>query len=505
MTASHGVPGPPRASSRPVVRSFRGLACRGAGVNTGVPRLRALNAGGAPLRCAGVERRLQAPERLLQQRSRTRQVHPGEAPSLRTEDRPVLEAQLGFVQQEGLEVTCRNAGAPEVEPGEIRPLDGSGSDIQFRAVAEEGPQGPGVFAQVGEHLVEPRPPTAPGGFRGRRTERIHPVDAGPVAGAPEGVPHFLVRDHEAGGLEAREVERLARRRTHDRSRHYPVLQGPVLQAEPGGEGSSVQHQIRMDLVGHHDEVVSLRDPRELAQLPRSPDPAHRVLRTAQERHSRLRLRRQLLEPLEIEPVRIPRRVFRRVLRRVLPAERTQVHAGAGVPDRPEEREIDRRVKDDPLPRLEKGADEKTQVGNDSLGRHDPLGVRSASVPGRHPVAKGRAKAQKPHAVAEDRMLRAAANRFDHDVRTGEVHVGDPHGDHVGILRGNERGTVTDRALAVLPFHRPGPRAGNEPVEGRRGTHRSPPGPACGSGPVLPVASLGSGGTSFARLRRAMPV
>ena len=234
----------------------------------------------------------------------------------------------------------------------------------------------------------------------------------------------------------------------------------MVQGKPRRELPSVEHQVAVDLVGHHDEAVPGGDPGERGQLFGGPDAPHRVLRGAQERHPGFRLGRQLLEALEVQAVG----VRGGVLRPVLPAERTEEHPATVVADRPEEREIDRRVEDDPLPRLDKGANQQTQVGDDSLGGDDPVGVRTEPVAGRHPVAEGLPVARRPHAVAEDRMPGAPADRFDHDFRTRKVHVGDPHGDHVGIFGGDECGTVADRALAVFPLHRSGARAGDEAVE-----------------------------------------
>jgi hypothetical protein len=179
-----------------------------------------------------------------------------------------------------------------------------------------------------------------------------------------------------------------------------------------------EDQVVVNLVGEDGHVVAQADVGDPLQLLPPPDPAHRVVGVAQDQELGIaRLRLQIVEVNGVDAVALDEAILQK--------------APLVDPDRPEERVIDRRLKDDPVPLGRQCLQEMADGGHHAGGEKDTGGIHRIAMAAGPPVHDGLGVLRGLQVIPVDAVGHQAAQGGGDALRHAEVHVGDPERQEIG--------------------------------------------------------------------------
>lgn len=183
----------------------------------------------------------------------------------------VVHRQAAVLQNEVLDFLGVHA-PPQVQQGQIRPLQGADDDVR----------GPGAQLPLHVRVVVPddrqqagEPVLAvgvarPGGLQAQHVVLRSVHAPGPVV---VGLPELVVRDDDMGVDQGGKVEGLGRGGEGD---HHIAVRAAA-DHRRRNEAPSRQHEVLVDLVAHHQNAVAAADGKQAVQLVLRPHPARGVV------------------------------------------------------------------------------------------------------------------------------------------------------------------------------------------------------------------------------------
>ena len=274
-----------------------------------------------------------------------------------------------------------------------------------------GPGGRDVLAQG----IQPGVPALVGGPAGRQAQGIGLGVAGGGQLAAEGPAQVGIGDEDVGDLQTGEVEGLRRRGAGDR-----VGGGRLAQGGEGRRRETRQGQVRVNLIGHDDDAMVGRDLLQRGELLAAPDPAHRVVRVAQEQQARTGRLDGLLQGGQVAAVDAVG----------VTHEGDGGHGALVDLDDVAEGVVDGLLDEDRLTRCGQGPYRQGQGRHDARGHSVPLGLHLPAVAAGEPAGQGCPIGLVGLGVAEDAVA-GAPQQGTGDCRSGGVvHVRHPQGQDV---------------------------------------------------------------------------
>ena len=263
--------------------------------------------------------------------------------------------------------------------------------------------------------IQPGVPALVGGPAGRQAQGIGLGVAGGGQLAAEGPAQVGIGDEDVGDLQTGEVEGLRRRGAGDR-----VGGGRLAQGGEGRRRETRQGQVRVNLIGHDDDAVAGRDLLQRGELLAAPDPAHWVVRVAQEQQARTGRLDGLLQGGQVAAVDAVG----------VTHEGDGGHGALVDLDDVAEGVVDGLLDEDRLARRGQGPYRHGQGRNDAGDHGVPLGLHLPAVASGEPAGQGGVVGVVGFGVAEDAVAGAPQQGADDRRCGGMVHVRHPQGQDI---------------------------------------------------------------------------
>ena len=230
-----------------------------------------------------------------------------------------------------------------------------------------------------------------------------------VTGAQGGVG-----DDREGAVEGRDVPGFRRCHQRDRAAGDGFVEGGDGDVRRG----RVEHQATVDLVGADDQVVAFGELGDAGQFIPVEDAPHRVVRVAQHEQAHV-FGEGCFGGV---PVPFPALAVQH--------QRRGDQALLEIGRRMQEGRVDRRRGEHPVAGLADGPHCDVETGDDAGQPHQPVGLDAPGVVAGD-AFDDRLQQRRPGVgIAEHAVIDACVECLQHRRRGGEIHVGDPHGNHV---------------------------------------------------------------------------
>ena len=368
---------------------------------------------GGSLKRQGVDRFFDLLQRFCQGASGAGHVHTQEGLSLLAELIAGAERHLGLVDHEVLQRHAPIGQLGAVQPDQIGTLGGDHADLGD-ALPQELLQIRLVVGDIGDGLIQPLLTVVVGGYEGGHAEDVVQPRLGNGHLLVELAPQVVVCQHDGGHAQSAQVKALV-----GGVADHGVAQHVLAQQAEGGVGVLRRHEVAVDLVHQHEDVVPQADLRHALQLLTGPYPAGGVVGAGEHQH--LHAGGSLsLHVGEIEGV-AP----------VLPDQRRLHQLPATPGDHVKQRVVVGHGDHDLVAGVGEDAEHHVH-GVDHAGRCKgqmlvvDLEAMALFQPAHYRVIIGLLA----HAVAIDRMGGALLHSLHDAGGAGKVHVRHPHGDHI---------------------------------------------------------------------------
>ena len=197
----------------------------------------------------------------------------------------------------------------------------------------------------------------------------------------------------------------------------------------------VEHQVRMNLIADHNDMVPGADLGHPVELVFRPDPADRIVRIADDHQLCFGVRRAALKIVKVD------RVSAVFIDQAVVAQLPCV-----VVDGVAERMVDRAGDNNPVTRLRQCLHHGVEDRNNTGGKHNPVFLELPAVPLFDPPHDCGRKIFRDKGVAVNRVLRAPHHRLHHRRGAGKIRVCGPHRKRIG---------VSNPGADIVPFGRAG--------------------------------------------------
>ena len=324
----------------------------------------------------------------------------------------VVEGEAGFMDELFGELFVGEVQPAEVDPQQVGGLVLVGAELgqvlgnEILAVLH-------VVGEVVAQLVEPVGAVGVGGQCGDAAEDVAVDMHCVVHERLEACAEFGVGDDDLGGEHTGEVEGFARRHAGD-----GVLRDFVRQGGDGCVLMAAHHQVGVNFVADEQAVVLQTEFGYLPQLLRGPAAAHGVVGVA-DNHQFGMLLQLLFQIVEVHLVVV-----------VVDDERVENQFAPIFLHHFIKRRIDGGLDENFVVFFGKNLHHEGETCNDARREADPLGGDVPLVALLHPCDDGLVVGIGMEEVAHHGVFESLAEGIQHKVGGAEVHVGNPHRQHV---------------------------------------------------------------------------
>mmetsp|Transcript_28333 Transcript_28333/g.52864 ORF Transcript_28333/g.52864 Transcript_28333/m.52864 type:complete len:276 (+) Transcript_28333:1285-2112(+) len=183
----------------------------------------------------------------------------------------------------------------------------------------------------------------------------------------------------------------------------------------GNVGVAGHHQIVVNLVRDHDQVVAFGKGGNGSQFAPAPDTAARIVWRTQDQHP--------LGPVHLGIIGVKIQLIAAVRQGHLAFHHAPPigfdDLGKGM--------VAGREQNDAIAGLGKGVDAHRSAVDQAMGGKDRVGIHAPAVTLGHPPLDRRRVCAVIAEIANDAVIRLALHRVQHPLRRAEIHIGDPHG------------------------------------------------------------------------------
>lgn len=327
-----------------------------------------------------------------------------------------VEPQAGLVAEFFLEDGGGDAEGAAVHPhqiGALEPRQRECGEVFGAVFSHQGV----VAVDVFEELLEPFGAVAVGLDGGDDAEGVDIADLVVVDGAVDAHAHVAVGADYVGNLQTRDVEGLARRHAGDGACREVGSDG-----REGGVAVGREDEFAVDFVRDDDDVVAHGYLAHAGEFFACPDAPGGVVGVAQQEKADGGVGAVALEVGEVYAVVA-----------VLINEGTLVNPAAVVAYRREEAVIDGSLDQHLVAGTREGLDDGRERRDHAGGVDDCARVDGPAVARAEPVADSGVVFLADKGVAEDALVDTAAQGIGDAGSGPEVHVGNPHGQDVGVI------------------------------------------------------------------------
>ena len=325
------------------------------------------------------------------------------------------DTDLGLTEETVMCLSGRHPSVANVDPDQISTLqteDMGSRHGRSESLTESDIVMPDIVAE----LQAPRLAESVGGGEGGHAEGVDIADLIDIDGLVDlGSPHRILGD-DVGYLEPSGVERLRRRR----SRYADIIIG----RSEGGKRSKLvaRHDYaRMYFIGYHRDTQLFAHFAHGDEFGRRPDTPGGVVRVAEDKEFHIIIHDGGDETAGIEPVGVAG-----------PIERALDDAAPIVADAGEKAVVDWREEEDGVARTRHCLDDCREGRHDTGSVDDTIGIDIVVAIILVPELDGVIERGRHLGVAKDRVGHPRGQSLLNFWGDGEVHVGDPHGDDIGV-------------------------------------------------------------------------